>query len=633
MARNKEEIRVVLEQCRWRGLSKSALWLGEQLPGVTEDGKNVAPWQEASQGSGVTAGLERTEVPAFLLSKACFDNREYLRASHLLRNATSGKAVFLQLYSKYLAGEEKKQSLLANGADAVSVENPYCEYVHGVLSGHGLLEADPYLLWLYGVTLRVAKQFTEAKQVFVKSIALQPLLWCSWQELLAIGDISTALKYCEEAQIKSYWTVKFAAAKYFSQMHKWDKAMELLTPLGRQLRQAPAILQQIASVRRHMKQWRRSKEVFELLIELEPYRFDGIVEYSNVLFITRRAHLAELCQLARRAFSVAKYRPETCMVLADYHSAAERHDKAYEHYQRALKLDPLACRDSHILMGHEAIEMKLTGPAMTAYRNAVENCAKSKLAGLHNNEMLQKHCGSGWYGLGMAYEFFRLPCLTLLHYLRAVQQPASQVDQQPFWGGVGAMYEEIGMIDEAVRCYNRRVNIPEVVLHLARLARKQGKVGPAAEWYAQYLAGIKSFEPSSTQDSKQEDAQQEAFLIIAMNNKREVEEELAKNGVIDEQRRELLITAKQYCDTITMYGPSVETLSTNAKANQPAPLTIAPQQIYDTAEDVSLALDELIRRYNIPFKAQLATPKKNLDSPWAKDAEGVPTPGATRKLF
>ena len=613
---------------------KCALWLSEQSAGILTEGKHNKPWVDEAvpTGAAVTAlarGLNAREVGKFMLAKTMFDNGEYLRCDDLLKaHCGSAKACFLRYYARYLAGEAKVTAHIANKEDPLTVRNPHAEQIAKALAGCALVAEDPYLLWLHGVVLRKMKRVDEARALFTKSVSLQPLLWCSWQELLALGDISVPLESMEAKGIEKYWIVQFVVAKRHALLHRWDKTIDVLTPLGKQLGQAPAVLQHIASARRHLRQWRKAKDVYEYLLQLHPYRFEGIVEYSNVLFITRRQHIAELCQLARRAFEVAKYRPETCMVLADYHSAAERHEKSYEYYQRALRLDHSSSRDSHILMGHEAIEVKATGPAMAAYREAVLAPARTKEAsGVPQcNEDVQKHCGSGWYGLGMAYELFRLPCLTLHHYVRALRQPATLADQQPFWGGVAAMYEEVGLTDDAVRCHSRRTPAAETVLHLARLARRQNRLEASAEHYEQYI------QVSAQLADKDQEATHEALLVIAMNCRKQIEAQLAQGAPVEQVMTHIKV-AKEACDTITMCGPSVETLSHKQPhaQHQNAQLSLAPQQIYDTAEGLAASLEGLCKNYQIELSLTPVASRKSAEAAYEQD-KGTPS-GAFRKLF
>eukprot|EP01060_Flectonema_neradi_P032372 TRINITY_DN5135_c0_g1_i1.p1 TRINITY_DN5135_c0_g1~~TRINITY_DN5135_c0_g1_i1.p1 ORF type:complete len:651 (+),score=93.45 TRINITY_DN5135_c0_g1_i1:35-1954(+) len=630
---DKSDVREVATQCRWRGLTRCSIWLGEQLKSIPPDssGNRVTVWSD-----GPTAPRD---LGKYLLAKAAFDQREYLRAWHVTKGCQSPRPLFLHFYSRYMAGEERRQYHVSNGEQPASVKNAFvteiCKQLHELPPS--VRNNDPYLLWITGVTLRCLQRHKQAIQSFIASVSIQPLFWSSWQELLVLdGGVAPALQKMQQLGHSEHWITRFVMAKQFAYQHKWERALEKLVPLCKQYPKSPAFVQHIGSARRHLHQWRSAKELFERLLELQPYRFEGIVDYSNVLFITRRHNLPELCQLARRAFSVSRYKAETCMVLADYHSAGERHSKAYDYCKRALLLDQISSRDSHILMGQEAIELKKTGLAMLSYRVAVEAARECKTAQLYNNEDTKKRCGSGWYGLGMAYELFRLPCLTLHHYIRAAQQPSVVSDQQPFWGGVAAMYEEIGMLDEASRCCNRKAGTSETILHLARLARKRGHMSPAAEFYDQYLKNVKNH-PSIISDSQTthkpdaEDTHVEALLFIALHRKQQVSQYLSENpntvaGSFPEEIIDCIKSAKEACDTLTMCGPSVEVVSYKRAPSLSDP-SVTSQIAYSNAEELAAAVNDIIKKYSITFAPSACfTPIREIQ------AEPIATPIGTEKL-
>jgi anaphase-promoting complex subunit 8 len=80
-----------------------------------------------------------------------------------------------------------------------------------------------------------------------------------------------------------------------------------------------------------------SLEAFEKLIDLDPYRFENMDTYSNILYI--KESQGELANLALRQFNNNKYVPETCCVLGNYYSLMNEHAKAINYFQKALKLD------------------------------------------------------------------------------------------------------------------------------------------------------------------------------------------------------------------------------------------------------------------------------------------------------
>ena len=60
-----------------------------------------------------------------------------------------------------------------------------------------------------------------------------------------------------------------------------------------------------------------SQEYFEQLFLKDPYRYENIDIYSNILFI--KENYCELANLAHRCFQIDKYRPETCCVIGNFY--------------------------------------------------------------------------------------------------------------------------------------------------------------------------------------------------------------------------------------------------------------------------------------------------------------------------
>ena len=101
--------------------------------------------------------------------------------------------------------------------------------------------------------------------------------------------------------------------------------------------------------------------------------------YSNVLYV--KNHPVELSILAKTAFDVDRFRPESCSAIGEiylqdlckkgnlYSLRGER-EKAISYFQRALRLDPRYLA-AWTLLGHEYLELKNWNAAITAYRQAV----------------------------------------------------------------------------------------------------------------------------------------------------------------------------------------------------------------------------------------------------------------------
>jgi anaphase-promoting complex subunit 8 len=183
------------------------------------------------------AQLEKREYHRFLLAKSFFDCREYDRcASVFLPNTRpripvtpaqitpskssraskkgkekvssspgtqsqssddslariSHKALFLSLYSKYLAGEKRKdeesEMILGPADGGVTVNKELAGLIR--LLGTWLEEREiktlnggGWLEYLYAIFLSKNKNEDLAKEWFLKSVHLYPFNWGAWQEL------------------------------------------------------------------------------------------------------------------------------------------------------------------------------------------------------------------------------------------------------------------------------------------------------------------------------------------------------------------------------------------------------------------------------------------------------------------
>jgi len=73
------------------------------------------------------------------------------------------------------------------------------------------------------------------------------------------------------------------------------------------------------------------------LVDKDPYRFENMDTYSNILYI--KENQGELANLALRCFNTNKYTAETCCVIGNYYSLLGEHLKAILYFKKALKLD------------------------------------------------------------------------------------------------------------------------------------------------------------------------------------------------------------------------------------------------------------------------------------------------------
>ncbi len=92
-------------------LYQAAKWSGEALLALPPPETDFpAPQPYLPQGNNTNDDMiNQKENDQLLLAKIYFDCKEFDRAAFLLKNCVGTRATFLRLYSKYIAGEKKKE--------------------------------------------------------------------------------------------------------------------------------------------------------------------------------------------------------------------------------------------------------------------------------------------------------------------------------------------------------------------------------------------------------------------------------------------------------------------------------------------------------------------------------------------
>lgn len=70
----------------------------------------------------------------------------------------------------------------------------------------------------------------------------------------------------------------------------------------------------------------KSVTQFQNLLKIDPYRYESLDLYSNILYIQEK--YGELANLAFSLHQNEKYRPETCCIVGNYYALRGDHHKA-----------------------------------------------------------------------------------------------------------------------------------------------------------------------------------------------------------------------------------------------------------------------------------------------------------------
>jgi anaphase-promoting complex subunit 8 len=524
-----EELRRAVDDCRARGLAHAATWACEQLVGLGASARDGASASAVGRGDASMMAMEEYDDDGgvfsvvvdnsgaddiYQLAKSYFDLGEYRRCAYALKDASAPLPTFVREYATFLAGEKSKgqsagvsddggdgkgsssagqggdsatQSIGARrhgaGAGTSTTGNQELESLNEWL--RGATNKDGFLTYLHGVVCREMGQPADAKAHLVQACKLYPLNWSAWQALipmLASEEEERALDLP-----RSHWVYRWFLGALQLEMQKNKESLDTFIALGAEFPQSKVLLGHMAEAHYNLREFDQAQDIYRDIRELDPYRIDGMDNYSNVLYV--KEEFADLSHLAHHLVMTDKYRPETCCIVGNYYSLKSQHAKAVVYFKRALRLNPRYL-SAWTLVGHEYVEMKNPAAAIDAYRHAVDINPRDFRA---------------WYGLGQTYEILQMPYYAMYYYQQAVKL---RPDDARMWCAMGQCYEsdQLKMFTSAIRCYQRAVaNNEREGLALSKLATLHAnKNEKAAAHY--YLLNLKRLDEEGVESGEKIEA-------------------------------------------------------------------------------------------------------------------------------
>eukprot|EP00742_Colponemidia_sp_Colp-10_P007638 GILJ01008232.1.p1 GENE.GILJ01008232.1~~GILJ01008232.1.p1 ORF type:complete len:550 (-),score=76.95 GILJ01008232.1:140-1789(-) len=458
----RSQLRKAVQELSCRGLMHAAKWAAELCVGLP---KPENPSHTVYATSSETLAIDDNVA----LAKAYFDLREYQRAASVLAeaSASSSLGLFLRCYSLYLAGEKRKEEEILEQADPLEKSQVVNRELKSLCASlaplHEKNSLDGFGLYIYGVVLKEMESKDKARAVFVQSVNAYPWNWSAWLDLTFLCSDRSKI---DELKLNRHWMQNLFVANAYIEMQLNKEACKFYEEMNSVFPTSTHVLAQTAIAHYNLREFDDSKEVFESIRKLDPYRLENMDTFSNILYVEESG--ADLSYLAHDAVRIDKYRPETCCIIGNYYSLKSEHEKAVVYFRRALKLNRNFL-SAWTLMGHEYVEMKNTKAAIEAYRRAVDINPRDYRA---------------WYGLGQTYEVLQLPYYALYYYRNAT---TLRPYDARMWCAMAGCYEVLHRVQEVIRCYERadQTNDREgiAVGKLARLYRDGQEDDKAAHYF------------------------------------------------------------------------------------------------------------------------------------------------------
>ncbi|PSR81158.1 hypothetical protein PHLCEN_2v6493 [Hermanssonia centrifuga] len=416
--------------------------------------------------------LEALDEDNITTARALMDAKEFTRAVHWVKDCRSAKAIFLSVYSQYLASEKiamRNWYKLDN-----SKQQPPLPVNTQILPLLQLIQnsSNPWHLFLKALFLRHLSRREEAMESALLSIAGYPWNWATWTllgECLGDGEELSSLLPLLPLPPTHPLVQMFQIKTLNSLNNPSENELGLCDRLlsDDMFPRSLWVMSLRACVLYHLHDFGQAEIQFKKILAIDPYRIDDIDVYSNILYVAENR--IELSKLAHEFLALDKDRPEVCCLVGNHYSLRAEHEKAIKYFRRATQLDRTYL-SAWTLMGHEYVEMKNSHAAIEAYRKAVDVNRKDYRA---------------WYGLGQAYELLSMHQYALYYYQHATGLRPYDVR---IWQAQGMCYEEMGRRREAIECMKRALisadpNETNIHLRLARLYHELCEFAEAANYH------------------------------------------------------------------------------------------------------------------------------------------------------
>lgn len=361
---------------------------------------------------------------------------------HLQSSSSSKEDIlldqFLSSTSSYSFSQQNNQSGKLQCKESfpikpsISTQKEVTLLINQVISSFNEDEMNPFLMYLLSKMYLLLNKPESAKAILIKCLNVFPFIWSAWEDLislLSLHDYDFFINSLSFSWMKFFFLIDFISK--FSNFNQLDiVGSHLLSIFNNNF----FILNSLALSQYNQKQLKQAKEKWDFLFQIDPFRYESIDHYSNLLFLIQ--DIVELDSLAKRIYENDRFRPESLFVIANFFAYNSEHEKAIEYFEKAIASRPNYLL-SWILLGQEYFELKDISNSIAAYRVGLE---------------INKNESAIWSSLGQIYELHSMFSYALYYNTNAIRL-------KPFdskvWSSLGFNYEKMEKYSLALECYEK----------------------------------------------------------------------------------------------------------------------------------------------------------------------------------
>ncbi|KAL0207326.1 hypothetical protein P9112_011954 [Eukaryota sp. TZLM1-RC] len=426
--------------------------------------------------------------PSFHVANTYYMVGNYNRVVHHLSHTDNDLELFLKCQSLLKLGESSPPES-SDSLHLFQPSNTNASIVLSLLTNKATIEGDfddliehlgtfPWFnLHLLGQSLLYLNKKQYALHCFLLSVTKCPLFYDAWKCFFQCVSDRKHLDLIKnlfkaDGSISSIISAFFLCLFYISISHH-SSAEPYLNHFCQFFHKCPLSLEIQGRFYYSCRNFPKSREFFEKIVDQFPSRTSGLEIYSNLLYVDNNAQ--EISNLSNKMSINFSNCWIANIIKGNYLSLKQSRKEASIYFLKAHYISPFSPIPL-ILLGHELLELRNLDGSLKAYLKA------SELAPLDF-----RSC----YSLGQLYEVCGLHQLSVHHYSQALNL---NCEEPRIWSALGLVYATLKNFDSSKRLFEKSLEISSdddvIWLHYGSACCKSNDLDKASKVFHKVCTGF-----------------------------------------------------------------------------------------------------------------------------------------------